>query len=379
MITLWWILAALILYSLFGYGLIWIGLSKLFGPRPEPPAKAQTATMLIAARNEEADIAAKIRSVLDQDLGDHDLSILVVSDGSDDRTVAEVEGIGDPRVRAIDRQDHDGKAAALNAGLAEIPDDHIVIFSDANSKLHPGSIRAILAPFGHAEIGGAVGRLSIPEKGGFLAKAERLFWAYDNALKTAEDRVGGTISAQGTLYALRRALVRPVPEAMADDLVNSLGVVDQGYRLAFPEGAVAEEPITDKTGDEFGRRVRSTERGWRGLMHHARLMNPARTGLYGLQLFSHKGMRRLVAFLLPLFFVVTLFVAWESWFYLLALLGQLVVYGLGFGAVLSPAIAKLPGASPASLFTMGHVAMARGIIRAARGVKSTKWVPVRDA
>jgi len=379
MIALFWILAFLVVFSLAGYGILWILMARLVPAKDPGPVQPVRATMLIAARNEADSIAEKIEAVLDQDCEPHDLSILVVSDGSDDGTETEVERVAakSDRVHLLVQPDHKGKAAALNLGLSKISSDQIVVFSDANSLLKPGSLSALLRPFSADWVGGTIGQLDISKKGGFLAFADRLFWKYDNALKAAEDRIGGTISAQGTLYALRRELIGDVPEAMADDLANSLGVVARGRRLFFVPDAVAVEKVTDKTKSEFGRRVRSTERGWRGLMHYAGLMNPFRHGAYAFQLFFHKCLRRLVAFILPMLFVVTWLLAGSSWFFAALAIIQTLFYGLGIGAVYVSALARVPGASLASLFTVGHIAMAMGVLRALLGKRSVKWSPVR--
>lgn len=381
MIALFWILVAVIAWSLAGYGLVWPLLAAVFGTSRRPAEVPVAATMLVAARNEEAAIRAKIESVLAQDLGPHRLDILVVSDGSEDATLAEARATGDARVRTLETQGHAGKAGAMNLGLGTITSE-IVIFSDANSLLVPGAIRALLRPFADPEIGGACGRLRPMKtrKSGWIGRMETLFWAYDNAMKSAEDRLGGAVSAQGTLYAMRRALLPDaVPADRADDFYLSTSAPAQGYRLAFVPEATAEEEVTQRTGDEFRRRVRSTERGWRALMSRAGLMNPARHGLYAVQLVSHKFLRRFTAFLLPVLFVVNAALLGQGWVYVLAFAVQLLVYCAGIGALFLPQVARLPGAGLPAFFVMGHAAMALGILRAAAGVKSARWSPVRSA
>lgn len=380
-VVLFWVLAGLTVFSLVGYGLVWIALAALFGRRPSPPAGTPlSATMLIAARNEAGAIRAKLDSVLAQETGPHRLDILVVSDGSEDATLAEAQGTGDSRVSAFETAGHGGKASALNAGLARIQSD-IVIFSDANSILAPGSVAALLEPFADPSVGGVCGR---PEpagggRGGWLARVERLFWAYDSALKQAESRLGGAVSAQGTLYAMRRECLPPtVPRTVADDFYISVHAPAHGRRLVFAPDAVAREAVTQRTGAEFMRRVRSTERGWRGLMRMAGLMNPARHGLYAVQLFCHKALRRLVAFLLPTLFVVSIPLATVGAPYAAALALQCAFYAVALAALLLPRAMRLPGAGLAAFFVMGHAAMAFGILRAAFGVQSARWAPVRD-
>ncbi|MEX0303591.1 MAG: hypothetical protein AB3N24_14330, partial [Leisingera sp.] len=152
----------------------------------------------------------------------------------------------------------------------------------------------------------------------------------------------------------------------------------QHRRWGFEPRAVAKEAVTSHAGDEFMRRVRSTERGWRGLMRMRRLMNPARHGLYALQLAAHKGLRRLVAFLLPVMLLLSLAAAAErGGIYTAALLVQLLVYGIGAGSLLLPPLARLPGSGLCRFFVMGHAAMGFGILRAMAGVRSVRWAPAR--
>ena len=382
LIALYWLLLALIAYSLFGYGLIWMALAALFGqtrsatPRDAP---ALHATMLIAARNEAAAIRAKLQTVLMQTCGPHKVDILVVSDGSEDNTLSEALVLADPRVAAFQTEGHVGKAAALNAGLARIGAPDVVIFSDANSLLAMDALGYLLAPFSDPRVGGVCGRPEpIWRKGGWLARVERLFWAYDSGLKRAESALGGAVSAQGTLYAIRRELLPDeVPSAMADDFYISAQVPAQGKRLIFEPRAIAQEEVTVRVGDEFMRRVRSTERGWRALMQMARLMNPAQHGVYAVQLASHKGLRRLVAFLLPLLLLVNIAIAAQNWFFAITLSLQLAFYLFAVCAIFSPRVRAWPGGGLAAFFVLGHLAMGYGILRAAFGVRSARWSPVR--
>lgn len=379
MTILFWSLLALLLIIVAGYGLVLISVAAL-RPRPVlPPEAPLRVTVLIAAHNEEGCIADKLRNVLDQDTGSHEVAVVVVSDGSTDRTADIVRGCGDRRVSVIDIREHVGKIPALNRALTAIGGD-VVIFSDANSLLVPGAVRALLRPFADPRIGGVCGAPAIVTRSGWLARAEHLYWRYDNALKLAESRLGGTVSATGSLYAVRRAvLTQPIPASVADDFHISTQVVAAGLRLDFAPMAQSLEEVSGQTRREFGRRVRSTERGWRGLLTMRRLLNPARTGLYAVQLLFHKGLRRMVPLLLAALLVVSALLAPQHWVYAVALLSQLALYGMALAALLWPAARRLPGASLAFFFTETQVAMALGLARVALGLHSRRWTPVRDS
>jgi glycosyltransferase involved in cell wall biosynthesis len=71
-------------------------------------------SVVLAARNEEAAIGGAVESILAQTLGDWEL--IVVDDGSSDRTADIVAGYGDERITVLRRRPS-GLPASLNAGL----------------------------------------------------------------------------------------------------------------------------------------------------------------------------------------------------------------------------------------------------------------------
>ncbi|GAB4284491.1 MAG: hypothetical protein Kow0058_03620 [Roseovarius sp.] len=382
-----WLSLGTAFYTVAGYGVILLALARLFG-RPHAPASAAPASaaprrleveFLIAAHNEAAHIVAKIRNCLDQDNPDgHRLRVIVASDGSSDGTVALARAVDDPRVEVIALPRRGGKAAALNAGLARLRGD-VVVFTDANSLLAPGSLRAMLRHFADPAVGGVCGRISVDaDSAGSIGRAEGLYWRYDQALKAAESRLGGTIAAQGSIYALRREICAPVPPGMADDFILSVRAVDRGYRLVFEPQAVTREQVTERAGDEMRRRIRSTERGWRALMACRHLMNPLRTGFYGWQLFSHKFLRGLMPALMLLILLSSLVLSGQGWGHAAFAGLQLGGYGLAIAALLVPPLRRLPLAGSAMFFVMSNIAMLRGLIAYYRGVQTTLWRPVRD-
>jgi hypothetical protein len=74
-------------------------------------------TVLMAVFNGEQYIAAAVRSILAQSYEDFEL--LIVDDGSTDRSAAIVRGIKDPRIRVLPSERNVGLAASLNRGISE--------------------------------------------------------------------------------------------------------------------------------------------------------------------------------------------------------------------------------------------------------------------
>lgn len=380
MAFLFWLSLFAIFYVLIGYSLCLWALHRLKGPRPVPAMPApMKVSFLIPAHNEGDMIAEKIRNTLTlRNSGQHEIEVLVISDGSTDETVAQARQILDPRLRVIETPGRTGKLKALNQALEQLSGD-VVVFSDANALLAAGSLDAITVHFGDPTVGGVCGQITIDSKGrGAVAQADALFWRYDQWLKKVESDLGGVVSAQGSIYAMRRHLTGPVPQGFADDFLMSVRGVEQGYRLAFAPEAQTVERVTERVGDEMGRRVRSTEMGWRGLMAMRAVMNPWRTGLYAWQLISHKFLRRLMPVFLAVAFVANLALMTSGAGWALMGMAQLLFYGMAIGAAYVPGIRKLPLAPKVMFFCMGNLAMALGILRYYRGVESSLWTPIRD-
>src|SRR5690606_37034897 len=147
---------------------------------------------------------AKLRNTLALDAGGAEIEVIVVSDGSNDGTADIARNIDDPRITVLE-SDRLGKAHALALGLARCKGE-VVVFSDANAILTDGTLMAMLRHYSDAQVGGVCGQITVDRKSGGIGSAESLFWRYDQALKHAESRLGGAISAQGSVYSLRRSL-----------------------------------------------------------------------------------------------------------------------------------------------------------------------------
>ena len=140
----WNALAALSLFGLFyiyaGYPLLCVVRARLF-PRPvqRDGARLPECSVLIVACNEALVLPGKIRSLFAGPHAGRIREVLVVSDGSTDRTRQVVEGMGDPRVRVAERNTRAGKAVAFNEWipLCTAP---VVVLTDARQPLAPEAL-----------------------------------------------------------------------------------------------------------------------------------------------------------------------------------------------------------------------------------------------
>lgn len=365
-----------------GYPLLLVALAELL-PRPlrRGDPTGLSVTVVVPAHDEERTIADKVADTLEAGRSFARLDVLVVSDGSKDGTVRLVRELAarHANVAVLDLP-RVGKAVALNTAARDAKGD-VLVFSDANARLEPGSLVALLAPFADPEVGGAAGnqRYRLPDSGeAATSRGESAYWSWDTWLKSLESRVGSCYAADGSLHALRRELYVPIEDpAQADDMAISMRVVTSGRRLVLAEDAVAWEDAPQAAARELSRKVRVTNHSLRSLV----LLGPAlwRSGFYSLELVSHKLLRHVT----PLFLVaaLALSLALAPWSPLarVLLVPQALVYGLGAAGWLlrGSSLGRLKALAVPYYFCLANAAALVGTLQVLRGRRIVSWQPQR--
>ena len=112
------------------------------------------ASVLIDTYNHERFIEQAIVSALEQDFPGSEREIIVVDDGSTDRTPEIVKKF-EPRVRLL-RKENGGQASAFNAGVSECRGE-FVAFLDGDDWWAPGKLQAVAGALGSDASIGLVG------------------------------------------------------------------------------------------------------------------------------------------------------------------------------------------------------------------------------
>ena len=104
-----------------------------------------TLTVLVPAYNEEATIIEILERVGEQKIDGVEIEVLVVDDGSSDRTVELLEQNPKLYTKLLKRRQNGGKGASVRDGLGEATGDY-VLFQDADLEYDPGDYEKLLRP-----------------------------------------------------------------------------------------------------------------------------------------------------------------------------------------------------------------------------------------
>ena len=332
--ALFWLSLILLVYIYIGYPLVAAVLAQARDREIRRSADFQpSVSVLIAAYNETRDIENTLRNKLEQDYPAEKIEVLVISDESDDGTDDIVDSVADSArfpIRLFRQVPRQGKTAGLNTLVPEAQGD-IIIFSDANSQWSPDAVRHLVSNFADPEIGYVTGKMVyVNDEGTLVGDGCSAYMRYENWLRDQETKIGSVVGVDGGIDAMRKSLYQPLRADQLPDFVQPLKVVEQGYRVVYEPKALLKEEALQDSGSEFAMRVRVSLRALWALKDMRHLMNPARYGLFALQLISHKWLRYYGFVPLAVFTVMAMFLANRGGLYTLAFLGLVAVYGLAW-------------------------------------------------
>ena len=204
-------------------------------------------TVLVPAYNEEAGIEATVRSLL-ASTHPH-LQILVIDDGSTDRTAQLAAATGDPRVTVL-RQPNSGKAAALNTGIAHAEHD-LIVMVDADTVLEPDAIHRLIQPLAHPAVGAVSGNTKVANRRRLLGRWQHLEYVCGfNLDRRMFEVLECMLTVPGAIGAFRKDALLGVggvsEDTVAEDTDLTMALQRAGWRVLYEESAIAwtEVPTT---------------------------------------------------------------------------------------------------------------------------------------
>ena len=380
MVFLFWVSLFAIFYAYLGYPLVLL-LFSIFKRKRTKFSKTSitpTVSLLISAYNEEKVIEEKLKNSLSLDYPKALLEILVISDGSDDKTDEIVKRYADQGIILRSYQGRIGKTACLNKAI-QLTKGDIIVFSDANSYYDRNAIRELVQDFADEGIGFVTGTTEyISEDIDISHYSVGLYTKMEQITKKLENKMGSCVGADGAIFAVRKHLYQPLHPFDINDLVIPLNIIRQGYRGIFNEKAFCKEKLSRDDKEDFNRQARITNRTIRAIFNNINLLNPFEFGLFSYELFSHKLSKFSVPFFMVTLLITNLFLIPKGPLFVLFLAGQLFFYLLAWLGFLRKNFASLSKlAFLCKTFLFINLAISIGWIKYFKRETFTTWTVAR--
>ena len=216
--------------------------------RPADLDYAPGVSILVPAYNEEVGIERAVRSLAASDYAGR-FELIVIDDGSTDRTAEIVAGLDLPGVRLI-RQENAGKAAALNRGLAASR-RAIVVTVDGDTIFEPGTLAHLVQRFREPDVGAISGNTKVGNRGGLIGRWQHIEYVMGfNLDRRMYEVLGATPTVPGAIGAFRRSALADIGgisgATLAEDTDITLDIGRAGWHVVYAGDARAwtEAPST---------------------------------------------------------------------------------------------------------------------------------------
>lgn len=199
-----------------------------------------STSILIPAYNEEINIKRLIKNLLDLRRSNWSLDkIIVISDGSTDKTVGYVKSIKNNKILLIDHTERKGKPNRLNEGF-KLANSDVVITFDADIKLGNNEvINNLISGFMNKEVVLISGSAYPKEP---KSSVEKAMYQGVNIWNTARYSVKNSemYFCEGQIRAFKKSLYKKIkfPNKSADDVYPFL-YLDDKNKFKFIEEAVS--------------------------------------------------------------------------------------------------------------------------------------------
>jgi cellulose synthase/poly-beta-1,6-N-acetylglucosamine synthase-like glycosyltransferase len=230
------VFALISLYMSFLFLLLWNrNRSQL---RASPVSVAlPSISVLVPAYNEERTITGTLEALRCQDYPKDKLNVIVIDDGSTDRTADVVRQFGGV---ILLKKPNGGKASALNVGLAAA-DGEMVACVDSDSRPAPDSLRKIIPFFSDPKVAAVTTSIFIREPKNLIQRLQRIEYIMIVWARKLLEFLDSIYVTPGPLSVYRTSVLRKVggfdEKNLTEDIEIAWRLMHAGYAIKMATDA----------------------------------------------------------------------------------------------------------------------------------------------
>lgn len=342
-------------------------------------------TVVIPAHNEEKHIRRKLENVLSSDYPDEFLRVMVIDDGSTDRTAEIVREFETAGVTLLQMGERKGKIAAQKEAFSHVGTD-IVAITDVTILAPPDGFRRLAAHLADPLVGAVSAGVSVRNRDAtYLTRVSQFLFDIQNAQKLGESLLDSAAGLFGQFSLVRlKALGDFSTDVIYEDREFGITLRKNGYRARFEPKVMASYQAAETLEDFSRQKQRNIGAMTQSVIRHSGLLFNPRYGWYGMLIFPEYSLFRMLrVYLIAISFIGALvYVIFFDPGASLSRLATMVATVIGcylFGTALLAPLVSEPGPflvrMATSIPAMGLVAsyLATASIRYFKGDFSSMW------
>ncbi len=205
----------------------------------KPALRLPKVTVLVPAYNEEEYIGGALDSILALDYPKDKLEVIVLNDGSTDRTVQVVRKSARYGVKLVNKK-NTGKADSLNRGVA-MANGELIATMDADSYVTPSTMKKMVAYFEDPKVASVASSVYVQGAKGLLGTIQQIEYMFAIFSRRIIEFVDCITVTPGPFSMFRRSSVLEVggfdPQSLVEDQEIALNLQKHGYLIRTAPGA----------------------------------------------------------------------------------------------------------------------------------------------
>ena len=256
-----------------------------------------SVSIIIPAYNEECCIEETLDSLLNLDFPKDKLKIIVVNDGSTDKTQEIVLGYQDMGVKLLNKK-NSGKASSLNYALKYVNTELFGVL-DADSVADKHSLKNMIHYFDYKSTGAVITLIKVKRPGNIYEKVQHLEYIFSAFSRKLMSNVNTLFITPGVLTVFRSDVVKKLggfdEGNLTEDLEIAMKLRYNGYQIIIETNSLTYTSVPSDFKGLWAQRVR----WFRGYLYNTRKYK---------DMFLSKKFGFLGLFQVPLNFVTVLLV-----------------------------------------------------------------------
>ena len=272
------------LYFFSFFILLTIKNRKLLFVTPNPNTN-YLISVLVPAYNEEDSIIGTLEHVCNFDYPSDKIEVIVINDGSKDRTVELVREFmrNNPQVKLIDKK-NSGKANSLNIGLKAARGELVAVV-DSDSFPSRDSLKLLTGYFDNPEMSAMTSFVTVRNcNQNFFAKIQSLEYLILGWSRKLLDFVDSVYVTNGPLSVYRKSYVMKVggfdPKSVTEDIDITWNLLYHGYKTGMCLNARVSTVVPPSYKKWFKQRTRWGLGGLQALAKYRKMF--LRKGMFGI-------------------------------------------------------------------------------------------------
>jgi len=199
---------------------------------PKVPRILPKVSILVPAYNEEEFIAATIESLLALDYPKSKREIIVLNDGSKDKTAEIVKQFGN--LVTLVNKTNSGKADSLNQGI-KMAKGEIIVTMDGDSTTEPGTLKSMVGYFEDKRVGAVATNVFVRNTPNFLSRVQKIEYFFAIFARRILEFIDCVTVTPGPFSLFRKSALKKVggfdPESLVEDQEIALNLQMHGYAI----------------------------------------------------------------------------------------------------------------------------------------------------